>query len=105
MPRKQPNPEIFDKIFELKWAEPFKPFALTLVDGQRFVIARWDTIGRSPNGKIIVFSAKGEGGFTGCPSPRSLRSRRSGPAKQCQRVRRARRGGEASVFEQRESKR
>lgn len=67
MPRKQPNAEIFDKIFELKWAEPFKPFALTMVDGQRFVIARWDTIGRSPNGQIIVFSAKGEGGFRRVP--------------------------------------
>ena len=67
MPRKQPNAEIFDKIFELKWAEPFKPFALTMVDGQRFVIARWDTIGRSPNGKIIAFSAKGEGGFRRVP--------------------------------------
>jgi hypothetical protein len=67
MPRKQRNPQIFDKIFELKWAEPFKPFALTMADGQRFVIARWDTIGRSPNGKIIVFSAKGEGGFHRVP--------------------------------------
>lgn len=67
MPRKQPNAEIFDKIFGLKWAEPFKPFALTMVDGQRFVIARWDTIGRSPNGQIIAFSAKGEGGFRRVP--------------------------------------
>ena len=67
MARKQPNAEIFDKIFELKWAEPFKPFALTLADGQRFVIARWDTIGRSPNGQIIAFSAKGEGGFRRVP--------------------------------------
>ena len=67
MARKQPNAEIFDRIFELKWAEPFKPFALTLDDGQRFVIARWDTIGRSPNGQIIVFSAKGEGGFRRVP--------------------------------------
>ena len=67
MARKQPNAEIFDKIFELKWAEPFKPFALTMADGQRFVIARWDTIGRSPNGKIIVFSPKGEGGFRRVP--------------------------------------
>lgn len=67
MARKQPNAEIFDKIFELKWAEPFKPFALTMVDGQRFVIARWDTIGRSPNGQIIAFSAVGEGGFRRVP--------------------------------------
>jgi hypothetical protein len=67
MPRNKHNAEIFDKIFELKWAEPFKPFALTMVDGQRFVIARWDTIGRSPNGKIIAFSAKGEGGFRRVP--------------------------------------
>ena len=67
MPRKQANSEIFDKIFELKWAEPFKPFALTMADGQRFVIARWDTIGRSPSGKTIVFSAKGDGGFRHVP--------------------------------------
>lgn len=67
MPRKQPNAEIFDKIFELKWAEPFKPFALTTADGERFVIGRWDTIGRSPSGKIIVFSPKGEGGFRRVP--------------------------------------
>lgn len=67
MPRKQPNAEIFDKIFELKWAEPFKPFALTTADGRRFVIARWDAIGRSPNGKIIAFYAKGEGGHRMVP--------------------------------------
>lgn len=67
MPRKQPNAEIFDKIFELKWAEPFKPFVLTTTEGQRFVIARFESIGRSPNGKIIVFSAMGEGGFHRVP--------------------------------------
>ena len=67
MPTRQPNAKIFDKIFELKWADPFKPFALTLADGRRFVIARWDTIGRSPSGKVIVFSAKGEGGFHRVP--------------------------------------
>jgi hypothetical protein len=67
MARKQPKAEIFDKIFELKWAEPFKPFTLTMADGQRFVIARWDTIGRSPNGQIIAFSPKGEGGFRRVP--------------------------------------
>src|SRR3954465_446802 len=67
MPRKQRNAQIFDKIFELRGAEPFKPFALTMADGQRFVIARWDTIGRSPNGQIIAFSPKGEGGFRRVP--------------------------------------
>lgn len=70
MPRKQPNAEIFDKIFKLKWAEPFKPIALTTADGQRFVIARRESIGRSPNGKIIVFSAMGEGGFHRVPITR-----------------------------------
>ena len=67
MARKQPNAAIFDKIFELKWAEPFKPFALTTADGQRFVIARWDAIGRSHSGKIIAFYAKGEGGHRMVP--------------------------------------
>ena len=67
MARKQPNAEIFDKIFELKWAEPFKPFALTMTDGNRFVIARWDAIGRSPSGKIIAFYAKGEEGHRELP--------------------------------------
>ena len=67
MARKQPNAKIFDKIFELKWAEPFKPFALKTADGQRYVIARCEAIGRSPSGKIIAFYAKGEGGHRMLP--------------------------------------
>ena len=67
MARKQLTAAIFDKIFELKWAEPFKPFALTTADGKRFVIARWDAIGRSPSGKIIAFYAKGEVGHRELP--------------------------------------
>ena len=67
MARKQPNAEIFDKIFELKWAEPFKPFALETADGQRFVIPRWDAIGRAGSGKVIAFYAKGQGGHRRVP--------------------------------------
>ena len=67
MAKKQPNAEIFDKIFELKWAEPFKPFALTTADGKRFVIARWDAIGRAGNSKIIAFYAKGVEGHRELP--------------------------------------
>jgi hypothetical protein len=67
MPRQRSNSAVFDKIFELKWAEPFKPFALKTADGQRFVIARSEAIGRSPNGKIIAFYAKGEGGHRMLP--------------------------------------
>jgi hypothetical protein len=82
MARKQPNAEIFDKIFELKWAEPFKPFALTTADGKRFVIPRWDAIGRSPSGKIIAFYAKGEEGHRMVPiteivAVRPVRSRKA----------------------------
>jgi hypothetical protein len=67
MTKKQSNSEIYDKIFELKWAEPFKPFALKTADGQRFVIARRDSIG-SPNRRLIAFYANGEGGFHEVPT-------------------------------------
>ncbi len=67
MPRRPANSAIFDKIFELKWAERFRPFALETVDGKRFVIARREAIGRSPSGKIIAFYAKGEGGHRELP--------------------------------------
>ena len=35
MAKKQASSIIFDKIFELKWAEPFKPFTLKTADPQR----------------------------------------------------------------------
>ena len=45
---------MIERIRELRYARPFKPFAIHLRDGRQLKVRRWDAFAISPTGQRIV---------------------------------------------------